>query len=190
MLVDIGTLRFIHDPVEFYNSLKNNVIVQGFLYLPVIFMIPFIWLAYFHGFENQPGNIQIIPYLQQVVLSGALLYFITGIPPFTIIGQAERYLEMICPFMAVLFFTVIINTDIPSLLFWLALGINFTFCCYNFVSKIPQLVTRKKARAPEGLNDLLKWMEKNVSKAAICTIELKEINIVSEFSWVETGMTY
>lgn len=144
-------------------------------------------LIVLYGIATSPGEHflggggLVVPYLKAVMLSGLAAFLLTSFRPFTVWGEAERYLEFASPAITLLFVDFAVRQGFPQVLF-LVLLLNIAFSILNFeLSMQRDYLSLLSIKPGETLASVLGVVDK-LDHPRILTIPTKLAYLVSAYS--------
>lgn len=94
---------FVYDFwVKFKSGLKNGIVYMGMNPLvEIIYGLPFLWFVLYYSYGNEFGEVESI--LLKITLTCLGLFFLISFRKTRFLGEPQRYLEFVIPFISVLF---------------------------------------------------------------------------------------
>jgi hypothetical protein len=155
------------------SMLANNPIALAIFGSPAILAI-----FYLLSGEESVQSLQSNAWLELclgLLLASLAVFVITSIPPFTILGQAERYFEYSAPFFSTLGVVLLINTPNGGLFLTQLLLVQISIILLFFIF---QVATRSTPRSfkpldSDEMKEVIAFLNKTKDQSSVLTVPAK-----------------
>lgn len=159
----LNVKRFLK--IVFYDNSYINVI----LFFPLI-----IYLLVYYVFAIDIIKTPLIQYIDELILSTLIIFFLTSHRPLIILGEAERYLEFLSPFVSI-YFVYLLNIGVESmnnLMIFLLIHISIIMLSF-IVSNRKTILNNFKLAPNESYYTMIDYLHKQLN-LNILTIPIKD----------------